>query len=90
MRLSRMKPIPKITMPTTITRRGPPGIDHPALQRTEQSALHALHRERAREGGPAPAEVVLQQHDVGAEGVEEQRAVERLRPEAGGNDSTQP
>ena len=64
----------------------PPVVDHPALRRSEQPALDALHREGAGEGRPAPAELIPEQHDVGAEGVEEQRPIDRMRAEAGRDD----
>ena len=48
-------------------------IEDPALRGTEQTVLDASERERTGQRRLTPAEVALQQDDVSAEGVEEER-----------------
>ena len=52
----------------------PEAVDGPALDGTEQPTLDALQGEGEGEGGAAPAKLILEQHDVCAEGVEDERA----------------
>ena len=61
-------------------------IRQPALHGAEDAALRARHREGRRQDRLAPAELLAQQHGVGAVRVEHERADQELDAEAGGDD----
>src|SRR6266851_816237 len=61
----------------------PEAVDEPAEDRAEDRDLHLLQRRRARERGLAPAALLLQHRDVGAEGLGHEAGLEELQPRAG-------
>jgi len=67
-------------------RAGAEAVGEPALHGAEDAALRARHGEGRRQDRLAPAELLAQQHRVGAVGVEHERADQELDAEAGGDD----
>jgi hypothetical protein len=61
---------------------GAEAVDEPAEHRTEQRDLHLLQRRRARQRGLAPALLVGEHRQVGAEGLRHQPGLQELQ--AGG------
>ena len=74
-----MKPTPNITTPMRIDALRAEAVDDPAEHRAEDRALHLLQRRRAGERGLAPAALVLQHRDVGAEGLVHQPRLQELQ-----------
>ena len=64
----------------------PETVDKPTLDRAEQPAFDHLDRERGRKRSPAPPELALEHHDVGAEGVKHEPAEQRRDGEAAADD----
>src|SRR5438552_843534 len=67
-------------------RAGAEAVGEPALHGSEGAALRARHGEGRRQDRLAPAELLAQQHRVGAVGVEHERADQELDAEGGGDD----
>ena len=57
---------------------GPEPVDQPALRRPQQRRLGSIHGERARQGGLAPAVLPLDLHQVGAQRVHHECALQPL------------
>ena len=78
-----MKPQPNTITPMRITHCGAEAVEEPAQHRPQHRGLELVHRGRARELGLRPAAVVAQDGEVGAEGLQQQRALHELHQAAG-------